>query len=225
MKSKPNIKTLIELYKNKPNLWNKDLHFYRLKDKRQATLEEITKDLNNKLNSTLTCKEVSDIISYIYLKHRTDFKRLRRYEEDERYSKDKNYKRSWFFDDLYFLRPQQVIQLQKLDSNLPDLTSEEVIQIIQIYREFPHLWNSNLIEFICSNKRHAAYIEMLKSLETKMNIKISITVLEEYLRSIHNYFSREKRLRKKNTKAKKNVDEYYDQLLYLFDRSLNITHV
>ncbi|KAM7347750.1 uncharacterized protein ACRADG_007236 [Cochliomyia hominivorax] len=220
IKSKQNMKILIELYKNQPNLWNKDLPFYRFRDKRQGFLEETTKDLNNKLDSQYTWKEVSDIISYIYRKHRDDFKRLRLYEEeDKNSSKDTKYKRCWFFDDLYFLRPKPVIQLQKLDTNLPDLTPEQVIKIIQIYREFPHLWNSNLIEFICSNKRHEAQIAMLKSLETNMSINISQTALEEYLRTLHYYFSREKRLRQKNVESnlKNLAEDYYEHLMYLYD--------
>ncbi|XP_065365593.1 zinc finger protein 615-like [Calliphora vicina] len=220
IKSKPNMQTLIELYKNQPNLWNKDLHFYHFRDKRQSFLEETTKDLNNKLNSKFTYKEVSDIINYIYRKHRKDFKRLRLYEEDEKTSNDKKYKRCWFYDDLYFLRPKTKIQLQKLDVNLPDLTTEQVTKIIQIYREFPHLWNTNLVEFMCTNKRHEAYIEMLKSLETNMNININVTVLEEYLRTIHYYFSREKRLRKQkkiDAKSKTPAEDYYEHLLYLYD--------
>ncbi|XP_065365116.1 zinc finger protein 615-like [Calliphora vicina] len=220
IKSKPKMQTLIELYKNQPNLWNKDLPFYRFRDKRQSFLEETTKDLNNKLNSKYTCKEVSDIITYIYRKHREDFKRLRLYEEDDKTPKDMKYKRCWFFDDLYFLRPKTEMQLQKLDANLPDLTTEQVTKIIQIYREFPHLWNTNLVEFICTNKRHEAYIEMMKSLETNMNINISVTVLEEYLRTIHYYFSREKRLRKQkkiDAKLKNPAEDYYEHLLYLYD--------
>lgn len=219
IKSKRNMKILIEYYKNHPNLWNKDSPYYRLKDKKQESLEEIANEMNTKLNLNLTWKEISLIISYIYQKHRVDFKRLRHYEEKFKNFDDKKYKKCWFFDHLDFLRPKSVIQLQKLNESLPDLTKEQVLQIIQIYREFPHLWNSNLIEFICSNKRHAAHNEMLKSLKQQMNINISVTVLEEYLRTIHHYFSKEKRLRKKNNpnKAKNQGEDFYEHLQFLYD--------
>lgn len=200
-------------------MWNKELPFYRFKDKRQASFDETAKQLNHKLKLELTWKDVAEIISYIYRKHRLDFKRIRRYEEERKDSKAKKYKRCWFFDELHFLRPKPATQLRKLDSNLPDLTAEQVIKIIEIYREFPHLWNSNLIEFICSNKRNSAYNEMLKSIETNMGIKISVTALEEYLRTLHYYFSREKCLRKKNiaNRSKTRTEDYYEHLLFLYD--------
>lgn len=214
------MKTLIELYKNQPSLWNKELPFHRFKDKRQLTLEETTKELNKSLSLQMNWKEVADIISYIYRKHRIDFKRLRRYEEERRDTKAKKYKRCWFFDELYFLRPKPVMQLKKLDAALPDLSAHQVIKIIEIYKAFPHLWNSNLIEFICSNKRHAASMEMLKSLETNLDIKINMAALEEYLRGLHCYFSREKCRRKTNnvtTKTKNCNEDYYEHLMYLYD--------
>lgn len=219
IKSKKNIKILIEAYKNQPNLWNKNFPLYRFKDKRQTFLEELAKDVNSALNLKLTWKEASELITYIRRKHREEYRRLQ-YHKDK-HNSDKKYKLSWFFEDLHFLRSESEIQLHKIGSNLPDLTTDQIIKIIEIYKEYPHLWNSKLIEYICSNKRHDAYIDMLKKLETNLSVRIGQHNLEEYLRTIHNYFSREKRLRanyshSKGPDKKRSVD-YYEHLLYLTD--------
>lgn len=235
MKSKSNVLALIDFYKNQSDLWNKFSPYYRLRDKRKQLFEEITANLNKKCSLQLTGDQVAEIMSYICSKHRDDFKRIQGYQAANKKSKkinkkpgkyekktDKVIKRSWFFDELDFLRSKAIIHMQKLDNNLPDLTPEQVIQIISIYQGFPHLWNTHLIENICSNKRHDALAEMLNVLQSKMDIKINETVLEQYLRSMHNYFGKEKRQRLENTAAedlkKTNTsNNYYEHMAFLED--------
>lgn len=236
MKSNNNVLTLIELYKNQPDLWNKYSQFYRLKDKRNNIFQEITQDLNKKCSLEFTWNQTAEIISYICRKHRDDFKRIQGQTKkkkgkkggmkSEKYEKklDKKIKCCWFFDDLYFLRSKSSITLQNLDLNLPDLTSDQIINILAIYQGFPHLWNTYLIEYICSNKRHDALVEMLKTLESNMNLEISRNALEQYIHTIHNYFSREKRQKLESNgvddlrnSTRNSSFNYYEHMSFLED--------
>ncbi|XP_023303577.2 zinc finger protein 846-like [Lucilia cuprina] len=205
IKSKPNVLTLIDLYKNQPNLWDRYSPFYRLKDKRNQFLEDITQELNAKCSLELSSNDTGEILAFICSKHKDDLKKMRyqnRRKKGKKNSKtprkyeiksEKKTKYYWFFDHLHFLRSKVVFRMEHLDSDLPDLTSEQIIKILEIYKSFPHLWNTYLIEHICLNKRNDALDEMLKSLEANMNLKISTNVLEQYIHTIHEYCAREKR--------------------------------
>ncbi|KAM7347749.1 uncharacterized protein ACRADG_007235 [Cochliomyia hominivorax] len=234
MKIKANVLTLIDLYKEQPNLWNKYSPFFRLKDKRKQHFEEITQDLNKKCSLELTWNETAEIIAHICAKHRDDFKRMHYTKKKGKKSNKKTgkYERKsvkkvkccWFYDNLHFLRSKTIIRLQNLDSNLPDLTTEQIIKILEIYKGFPHLWNTYLIENICSNKRNDALEEMLKILESDMNIKIDINALEQYIHTIHDYFSREKRKKLGISTAedlqnstKNNSPNFFEHMTFLED--------
>ncbi|XP_065363684.1 zinc finger protein 432-like [Calliphora vicina] len=239
MKSKKNVLALIELYKKQPNLWDKYAPFYRLKDKKKQYLEEITQDLNKMCSLELSWDETAEIISHINAKHRDNFKRMHYQNNKKKETKgkksnkkpskyerkpEKKVKLCWFYDDLHFLRSKVIIRMQHLDTNLPDLTLEQIKEILKIYEGFPNLWNTHLIENICLNKRNDAIDEMLKALESNMNLKIDGCTLERYLHTIHEYCSREKRRRLgistpedlQHTK-KDNSPNYYEHMTFLED--------
>lgn len=233
MNSKPNVLTLIDLYKEQPNLWNKYSPYYRLKDNRKQHLEEITEELNKKCSLKLTWNDTAEIITHICSKHKDDFKRLHYITKAKKgINKKGKYERKverkvkpcWFYENLYFLRSKDMVRLEHLDASLPDLTTEQVIKILEIYKGFPNLWNTYVIENICSNKRSEALDEMLKSVETNMNLKIDLNILEQYIHAIHDYYSREKRKKlgimapedMKNS-AKSSSTNYSEHITFLED--------
>ena len=222
IKSKENVKVLISAYKNQPSLWNKNYPFLRHKLKRQSCLEHIGQELKERRNININWKLIANIIIFLCRKYREDLKALK----DKEYQKDeKKHIPSWFFEDLDFLRPFMENNLiAKLDSHLPDLLPDQIIEILKIYREYPHLWNTHLIEYYCKNKRYAAKQAMLHEIETKLGIKISDHILEGYFRTIHNCFTRAKsnKLERKkseldDTSQDNNSQDYYQYMIFLYD--------
>ncbi|XP_065364089.1 zinc finger protein 140-like [Calliphora vicina] len=222
LKSKKHVMALIEAYKNQPSLWNKNFPFLRHKLKRQNCLQQIAQELNTQHNMDITWNQVANIVVFLCRKYREDLKGIKETKEDE-----KKYISSWFFEDLNFLKPfMENNPIAKLDSHLPDLLPDQIIQILEIYKGFPHLWNTELIEHYCKNKTVAAKQEMLQILETKMGLKITEHILEDYFRTINNCFTRAKRNKldnKPNKKSKVSVtddnaqEDYYEHMLFLYD--------
>lgn len=220
MKSKENVSALINAYRNQPSLWNKNFPAIRHKIKREDFLKEIAQELNDQHDLDITWKQVSSVVVYLCRIYRDDLKHLK--ENDE---KSKEYNRAWYFDDLNFLKPFMENNLiAKLDSHLPDLLPEQIIQILDIYKGSSHLWNTHLIEYYCKNKRSAAKQQMLQLLETNMNIQITEAILDDYLRTIHNCFARAKKTKINVTPNKmdeieeeENKQDYYEHMLFLYD--------
>ncbi|KAM7348443.1 uncharacterized protein ACRADG_007754 isoform 2-T2 [Cochliomyia hominivorax] len=220
-KSKDNVNALIEAYKNRPTLWNKNYPFLRHKLKRQNILQEISQELKEKHNIQITWNQVATVVVYLCRKYREDLRNLKNSDDE------KTYIPSWFFEDLNFLKPfMENNPIAKLDSHMPDLLPNQIIEILGIYKSFPHLWNTQMIEHYCKNKINAAKQEMLKTLETKMGLKITESILEDYFRTINNCFARVKRNKSENKPTNKTKDffveentqeDYYEHMLFLYD--------
>lgn len=213
---------LIEAYRNQPSLWNKNFPFLRHKLKRQNCLQKIADELNEQQNLSITWNQVASLIVYLCKKYREDLKGIKDVKENE-----EKYNTSWFFKDLNFLKPfMENNPIAKLDSHLPDLLPDQIIQILEIYEAQPYLWNTQLIEHYCKNKIDAAKQEMLQVIETKMGLKIRENILDDYLRTINNCFTRAKR-NKSNMKGNKNnndtnvedktQEDYYEHMFFLYD--------
>ncbi|XP_065365058.1 zinc finger protein 135-like [Calliphora vicina] len=220
MKSEENVTVLIAAFKDQPQLWNKTMPYYGNKLKRREYMVEIAQDLHSNHNININGSQVSAVIVHLYRKYQDDLHRAQ--EKDE--SKRQMYVKPWYLTQLNFIKPYlENFSLEIIGVNQANLMPDQIVQILNIYRCLPHLWNSNLIENHCKNKRHESILEMLKQVETNMNIKINENELELYLRTIHNNFSREKRRILNNKKSSKsdNVDQpnndYYECLMFLYD--------
>lgn len=216
MESKANVTALIEAYKKQKPLWNKRSPI-RHKNYRTACMEQITKELNLQLKKDLKWIQVSALIMHLCRKYREELKLSKEHQE-----KNIEYKCSWYFERLQFLKPfMENNYISKLDPELPVLLPEQIIEIFHIYRDFPNLWNTNIIEHRCKNKRREAEMEMIEALESKMNIKISVECLNKYLGNVHYYFGKCKRNKiqqqQNNIDNVNDSDEYYEHIAFLYD--------
>ncbi|XP_013103790.1 uncharacterized protein LOC106084567 [Stomoxys calcitrans] len=217
IKSKRNVMALIEAYKNQPQLWNQKYPQFALKKKHDKYLEEIREELKKQMNLSLTCSLISAVITYLCRKYRQDLKRLRLTELHEERPDDKN-PPSWFFMHLEFLKPIVEKTLVKTlnSSRRPNLEQEQIIQMLDIYRRLPYLWNTNLIENVCKNKRLEALAQMRNMVETEMQLKLSENLLKNNILFFHNHFTKLKRLLIIEGKTPKN-DIYYKSMEFLHD--------
>lgn len=219
MKSKENVSNLIAAFKDQPQLWNKNMAHYGNKAKRREYMEKIAQDLNIKHNMDIGGNQVSSVVVYLYRKYQDFLQRIQEKIDD----KKQCYTIPWYLKELEFIKPfLENYSLETLGVNQPTLKPDQVLQILEIYRSLPHLWNSNLIENHCKNKRHESILEMLKQIEKHMDLKVSENVLEQYLRTIHSNFSKQKkRLLNNKTTNKPSSDDsksnYYEELMFLHD--------
>lgn len=176
-------------------------------------------ELNEQHNINITWNQVATVIVHLCRKYREDLKSIKNNTKEEKYIP------SWFFEELHFLKPFcENNPIAKLDSHMPELLPEQITQILEIYKGLPHLWNTQIIEHYCKNKTNAAKKEMLQLLETKMNLKITEPILEDYFRTINNYFTRVKRYKTEGKTKRRNKvlednakEDYYEHMLFLYD--------
>ncbi|XP_037808827.1 zinc finger protein 14-like [Lucilia sericata] len=220
MKSEENVNVLIAAFKDQPQLWNKTMSHYGNKLKRREYMIKIAQDLNLNHKIDINGSQVSAVIVHLYRKYQDDLHRTQ--EKDD--GKRQIYVKPWYLAQLDFIKPYlEKFSLKVLAPHHTNLLPDQIRRILEIYRCLPHLWNSNLIENHCKNKRHESILEMLKQMETKLNLNINENELEQYLRTIHNNFSREKRRILNDKKAGKSDNdeqpdnEYYESLLFLYD--------
>uniref|UniRef100_A0A1I8N5G2 Uncharacterized protein n=1 Tax=Musca domestica TaxID=7370 RepID=A0A1I8N5G2_MUSDO len=207
-----NYKAILFAYQNQPSLWNRNLFPNKLNnDERNLCLKNIALELKTARNIEL---DTSMVTRHTYCV------KLRRYKTiEQRKAAERNkIVPGWYFKQLAFLQPMMDhFTITKLDSQRTNLTKEQIIQILEIYKNFPVLWNTSLVENVCSNKRQEALERMLKPIHKEMGLKINVSILQQYLDSIHAHLSKEKTMLLKNNKNNENISMYYDHMKFLHD--------
>ncbi|XP_061386260.1 zinc finger protein 41-like [Musca vetustissima] len=216
IKSQQNVISLIEEYKSYPILWKQKSPQYRLKKHHNKYLEKIKEDLKEKHSLQMSLTQIAAVITYLYRKYRHDFKRS---IYDATTTLDEKTQPAWFLPHMEFLKPivEKTFNTTITTNTTPEcnLQPEQIIQVLGIYERFPHLWNTDLIENVCKNKRMEAIEEMRKVIEQEMNLEISGSALQGYLHFMHNHFSKLKRCHL--IEAKPKPDKYFKHMQYLND--------
>ncbi|XP_073831489.1 uncharacterized protein [Musca autumnalis] len=206
-KSRPKLLTFIASYKNQPDLWDIPVNAQVSAEQRVKCQEQIAKEIEENHEMKLTLDQVRDIISHMRTRHRVAAMNAADYGEDKP-------KPEWFVELLNFLPCTFNVTLNELGCH--DLKKLQIIQILKIYEEYPSLWNSDLVEYVCSNKRDEAFQGMLNTIQTKMKLNIDLEDLKRYIHNINQFCSKEKRLEMRNVDPK-NMSEYYKCMEYLRD--------
>lgn len=213
MKSKTNTTALIEAYKNQPLLWNINYPPQRRTKERQNCLQQIADALKKQLKLNLTCHEVSGIITFIRKKYTEKLKSDE--AGDEKSGKDKSLT---YLKHLDFIKPfMENNSIAVISEDKPHMTPQQITQILAIYKTFPHLWDSNLIETCCTNMRTESLDKMLNVIKSEINLELDQNLLENYLNTVHVYFSKEKRREMTATKTTEKRPEHYENLRFLYD--------
>uniref|UniRef100_A0A1I8NTH1 C2H2-type domain-containing protein n=1 Tax=Stomoxys calcitrans TaxID=35570 RepID=A0A1I8NTH1_STOCA len=175
LKSNKNRLSFVEAFKNQSGPGQKKLQ--------QNVLTKIRKELKSKNNLQLTNKQIARIAAYMRNKFPEEMNNC----------------------ETTLVRCEQTLETktsEKLNSHQIDLKSKQLIQLLVIYERFPFLWNSDLIEICCKNKRQEALDQMLISVNKEINVNIDIESLKNYLLYIHNRFAKEKRSWFRNEESK-----------------------
>lgn len=164
----------------------------------------------------------NDLVTAVIKRIRQDYReRLKRLKSNEQRGTAVKTKPvpSWYFGKLEFLEPfLDTYSIVKLDSQRTQLKSEQIIKILKIYKKFSHLWDTNLLENVCTNKRTEALEQMSKTVNAELRLKINKNSLKSYLEAIHGHFSREKAfIITKKGNASENISAYYEHMMFLYD--------
>ncbi|XP_075155028.1 uncharacterized protein LOC142228474 [Haematobia irritans] len=185
------VRTMITAYKMQPFLWNSNNSSQVRAKERPRCLQKIANEMESKLNVSMTSHLVGAVIARLRHDYREKQKRMAECRGDMR---NKNQNSTSAIDNMDFLQPFMEHQsIYNLDPCLPPLTSDEIVQVIDIYKQIPVLWNTDLIENVCTNKRQEALEQMQNLLETEMGIQVSVNTLKKYTHCIHAFFTKEKR--------------------------------
>ncbi|XP_075155027.1 uncharacterized protein LOC142228473 [Haematobia irritans] len=208
LKKEQHYLSFIAAYKNQPRLWNYKIYPKKFKSKkeRDSFLLKIANDMRNRINVTMSCDDVSAVIKRIRQDYRDKLKRGQTNDKDP--GREPKSKRSV----LEFLDPfLDCYSIFKLDTHRALLKKEEILDILCIYRRYPYLWNSNLSEYVCSNKRSEALKQMTEAVRLEMNLDINENALKKYLLSVHSHCSKDKG----NALIGKETSGYYNHMKFL----------
>ncbi|XP_075157545.1 uncharacterized protein LOC142230806 [Haematobia irritans] len=212
MESRTNVIELIAIYKRHV-LDNETKLSYCPKLKRRD-LENITSKFNNKRRLNTTCQEINAVIEFLQHQYNQSSKEL------NETNGEKSIKINWYIQFLNFLEIYNKDgNIYQIENHPSKLTHEIILKILQIYQEFPYLWNTNLVEYCCNNKRRVALEEMSRTLEMELDLKVSVNALRKYLQCIHSFCQREKKKRiliKNNSSMTNFSDEFYKNMTFLW---------
>lgn len=220
LESDKNWKAFIVAYQKVPQLWDPKLFPKRLNnDERNSLLKDIAKEIKSVLNIELDTM----LVGLTIVRIRQHFRiRLNRFKtpEDRQDAIEKNIVPKWYFEALAFLEPSmEHLSIASFDSQRKHLKHEQILHIINIYKRFPNLWNTNLVENVCFNKRQEALEQMASVVRREMGLTIKENCLKKYLQSLHSHFTKEK-AQVLDDKENKVVD-----LLYYYDMKFLKDHV
>lgn len=206
-------------YEKVPQLWDPKLFPKRLKsEERNAYLQQIATEINQERNLELDTTLVG-LISVRVRRHlRIILSRIKTAQDRKKAIADKMVPK-WYFEALAFLEPSiKQTSMEHYDSRLKHLKKNQILQIIKIYKKFPNLWNSNLAENVCHNKRQEDREQMTEVIYHEMGLKINETSLKKYLENLNSNFTKEKGYALEN--KGRNLDKelfYYDHMQFLND--------
>ncbi|XP_019892619.2 zinc finger and BTB domain-containing protein 41 isoform X5 [Musca domestica] len=217
LKSDSNYKAVIEAYQNEPRLWNTKEFPNVLNDaERNECLERIALEIKNTQKIELNSNQVDLLIHQIRRTYIDNIKRFKNAEQREA-AAESNRVPLWYFNSLSFLESIVNEGTDVKSVNRRHLKREQILQMIDIYKKFPHLWNTNLPENVCANKRQEAIQRMKKTLRIEMGLKIKVCSLKNYLETIHAHFYNEKSNIINQGKRGKPNSAFFDRMLFLND--------
>lgn len=201
MNTRPNGLSFIKALKNNPQLWDNELIKNIKPQQRPIYLQQIVSEVQMETSVLLSLEQTSAIVAYLRLKYKWTTGEI--IEPD------------WFFEHLEFLHvPVRMISLSEFGNN--NLNSQQIIQILRIYETFPCLWNSDLMEYCCNNKRTEALENMQQILECEMLMKVGINELKFYLNNVHLFCTKQKRLQGMPSREDPEA-KYFQCIQYLRD--------
>lgn len=188
----------------------------RRKDERTKSLQQIAEELENVIHLQITRDQVSAIIVHLRLKYRERLKCDRDVDVEPGTSLKDDTLPLWVFQSLAFLKPfMEYNPIAMLDTQQQDLAPEQIIHILDIYKRCPYLWDTNLMEHYCYNKRHEGLQQMIKLVDLEMGIDVDESALLKYLRCLNVYFAREKRIEMGIIKTKEGRSDYFEHMAFL----------
>ncbi|XP_073828376.1 uncharacterized protein [Musca autumnalis] len=218
LKSETNFKTFIDAYQRQPHLWNWKQYpsICKSSKEREIYWSKIANEIKNNLNIDITFKYVSAVIRRIRNEYAIKLNRLKSNEQRGGTLKSRNMP-DWYFEKLQFLEPfLNNYSIVEIGLQRQSLESEQIVQILEIYKRFPHLWNTNLVENVCTNKRSEALAEMIRAIKMEMSLQVDENALKKYLYCVHGHFTTEKaKIQNDKNASPKDISIYYKHMLFL----------
>ncbi|XP_075155519.1 uncharacterized protein LOC142228868 [Haematobia irritans] len=211
--------TLVEAYKNQPQLWNlKEYPYVRSSTERNTYFTNIANELRNKLNVQVPNDYIRVAIYRLRQCYRNKCANSGASGEENEGVRSAKARPKWYFSKLKFLEPFLCKNsIDKLDTNQPYLQENQIKKLLNLYERYPHLWNTNLIESVCKNKRNASLKQLAETIHSEMGLKVSEFSLKKYLNGLHFRFCKEKTNVLKADGTPLHSSVYYEHMKFLFD--------
>ncbi|XP_073831941.1 uncharacterized protein [Musca autumnalis] len=217
LQSEKHFRAFMAAYHKEAHLWDHKQFPHKLNNEDSLIyLQNMTKEIKCLLDVELDTNLIAHIIETIRTEYKSKMTLFKTPEQEAAAVANKSVP-DWYFGALAFLKPhlQHSIQLN-CDTQRKHLSREQILQIISIYKQFPQLWNTSLVEYVCLNKRQEAYAKMSQIIHSKMGLKIRENTLQQYLKGMHDHFTKEKIIIHNSTGKKETPNLlYYEHLKFL----------
>ncbi|XP_019893712.2 uncharacterized protein LOC101891538 [Musca domestica] len=209
IKSEKNLLAFIKAYHKQPYLWRRH-HTDQIQRRNSPIyLQKIATELREHHHLSLNVKEVTMLIRHVRGQYRILLNP--RTMAGEYKAKSTKTLTTRCARALEFLQPfMEISSISRLNEKHSNLSSRQIVQLLRIYQQFPNLWNTNRIEYVCRNKRQESLVAMQRQIKLKMDWATTLSDLRRYLYGLHIQCSREKSCSGK-------ICKYYEHMAFLVD--------
>lgn len=213
MKTKENVVAFIAAYRKQPHLWNfNNTVEHRRESQRVTAWKEIAAELLKRRNIQILNNQVAAVIIHLRQKYREKKANAENYE-----TANIEIMPLWMFKQLHFLKdfvesePIAILDVHQ------DLSPQQNIEILEIFKRCPHLWNTHTMEFYCNNKRNEAITQMKNIIRDELDIDLEESALRKYLQGLQDYYVKQKRHHMGYARGTKENSKYYPHMTFLHD--------
>ncbi|KAL9878833.1 uncharacterized protein ACN2A1_011123 [Glossina fuscipes fuscipes] len=192
MEKRQNVLILLAAYEQQDELWDSTRPpklVNRCRKKRERALTKIADELKEKVGLVVNIQDVDRIIKYLRVRYIREVRiRLQFINKDD-------YKPLWFYEKMEFLKPTlPFIQEMEEDQLLakPELNSDQIIKLIEIYKIHSCLWDEQDIYYNSEQRRQEALRNMCQQINEKLNLNYLLTDVENKIDFIHKMVKKEK---------------------------------
>uniref|UniRef100_A0A1I8PJ11 Uncharacterized protein n=1 Tax=Stomoxys calcitrans TaxID=35570 RepID=A0A1I8PJ11_STOCA len=212
MRNRSHVVALLAAYEKHPQLWKLDKTARLKKADRELHLRQIAEEMENANIPMTNTSQIEEILRSLRSSYRNY---INHFDPNDR--KGEKRKTPWYAKYLEFMRPCMEMTITRINEQYSKLSPQQIVQILGIYKKYPHLWNTDLVEYVCNNKRLEALQDMQQILEKEMGMEVDIESLKRYVYNLHMYCSREKRLLVEKLCEQSDICKYYKHMSFLVD--------
>ena len=195
-------------------MWNNNLEIVNIRDKRGVLGKQLCKAVKFKFKQNFSAKALRRMFYELLRMYRTELQD--RNKQIQPHEKMAGKSKLWCFEQLKFMHEMA----KEMQNKKPIVLSQkQLIQMCEIYEQFPVLWNWTQDNTHCLAQRRETNVLLLNKINEEMHLNFSSTDLQYRITRLKRLYIKNKRLRikckSKNLPFKPYKPQIFEKLKYL----------